>query len=50
MLDAYAQNQEELAQKVLAVRRSLAMSVIATGLLGAALIIDVVSYTKAWGS
>ena len=50
MLVAYARNQMELARKVLAVRLSLAMSVIATGLLGTALIIDVVTYTKAWGS
>jgi hypothetical protein len=50
MIEAYARNAVELDSKVLAVRRSLAISALATALLGAALIIDVLTYTQAWGS
>jgi hypothetical protein len=48
MLEAYAKNEVELDRKVLAVRRSLGISVFATALLGSALIIDVLIYTTSW--
>jgi len=48
MLDAYASNEVELDRKSLAVRGSLGITVFATALLGAALIMDVLVYTRAW--
>lgn len=50
ILAAYASNEVELDRKVQAVQQSLAISVLATALLGAALIIDVFAYTRSWGT
>lgn len=49
MLDAYADNEVELERKVRAFRRALAITVLATGLLGAAVIIELVTVTRPLG-
>jgi len=49
MLDAYDANKLWLGRKFLAFRWALVLVAVATGLLGASVIIDIAQATRAWG-